>query len=155
MGWSLPQRPVWPGADPWTVVIPDRGEHAPNLRLVGPAPLLSVGCAAQCGRPTGGGRLIIEPGAVRFEFNSAAVKLGVPPVIHARPPLILMRARLLPPGLDSGLIMRGDEGTVTIFTWCGRQARVRRALADAEVAFVLRASWLSVGRAEGANGGVE
>jgi hypothetical protein len=155
MGRALPQRPVWPEAYPWTVVTPDRGEHAPNLRLVGPAPLLSVGCAAQCGRPTGGGRLIIEPGAVRCEFNAAAVQLGVPPVIHARPPLILMRARLLPPGVNSGLILHGDEGTVTVFTWCGREARVRRALSDADVAFFLRASWLSVGRDEGANGGVE
>jgi hypothetical protein len=155
MGRALPHRQVWSEAYPWTVLTPDQREDAPNLRLVGPAPLLSMGCAAQSGRPTGGGRLIIEPGAVRFEFNAAAVKLGVPPVIQARPPLILMHARLLPPGFNSGLIMHGDEGTVTVFTWCGRQARVRRALADAEVAFVLRASWLSVGRAESANSGVK
>jgi hypothetical protein len=155
MGRALPHREVWPGADPWTVVTPDQGEDAPTLRLVGPAPLLSMGCAARSGRPTGGGRLIVEPGAVRFEFNAAAVKLGVPPVIHARPPLILMHARLLPPGFNSGLIIHGEEATVTVFTWCGRQARVRRALADAEVAFVLRASWLSVGRGQSANGGVK
>jgi hypothetical protein len=155
MGRALPQRPVWSETYPWTVVTPDQGEGAPHLRLVDPAPLLSVSCAAQSGRQTGGGRLIIDPGAVRFEFNAAAVKLGVPPVIHARPPLILMRAHLLPPGLNSGLVLHGDEGTVTVFTWLGREAPVRRALSDADVAFFLRASWLSVGRAAGANGGVE
>jgi hypothetical protein len=125
------------------------------LSLVAPLPLLRVACGAQAGRSSGSGHLIVEPGAVRFEFNAAAVELGVPPVFHARPPLILMHARLLPPGFNSGLVLHGDEGTVTVFTWCGRRARVRRALADAEVAFVLGASWLSVGRAEGANGGVE
>ena len=114
------------------------------------SPLLRVGCGAQCGRPSSGGHLVVEPGAARFEFHAAAVKLGCPPVIHARPPLIFMRARLLPPGLSSGLILDGEEGTVTVFTWCGLRSRVRRALEEAEVAFVVRATWLSIGMAEGA-----
>jgi hypothetical protein len=117
-----------------------------------PTPLLRVGCGAQCGRPRTGGHLIVEPGAVRFEFHSAGVQLGLPPIIHARPPLVFVRARLLPPGFDSGLILRGDEGTVTVFTWCGLRSRVWRALAEAEVAFFERATWVSIGVAEGAHG---
>lgn len=117
-----------------------------------PTALLRVGCEAQCGRPSTGGHLIVEPGAVRFEFHAAGVKLGLPPVIHARPPLVFVRARLLPPGFSSGLVLRGDEGTVTVFTWCGLRTRVRRALADAEVAFFERATWVSIGVAEGAHG---
>jgi hypothetical protein len=114
------------------------------MSLEAPAPLLRVGCAAQCGPPRGGGHLIVEPGAVRFEFHSAGVTLGAPPVIHARPPVMFMRARLLPPGFSSGLVLRGDEGIVTVFTWCGLRGRVRRALVDAEVAFFERATWVSV-----------
>jgi hypothetical protein len=92
---------------------------------------------------------VVEPGAVRFEFPPAAMQLGLPPVIRARPPLIFMHARLLPPGFSSGLILEGAE---TVFTWCGLRARVRAALEEAEVAFVERATWLSIGVAEAANG---
>ena len=95
---------------------------------------------------------MVEPGAVRFEFPPAAMQLGLPPVIRARPPLIFMHARLLPPGFSSGLILEGAEGTVTVFTWCGLRARVRAALEEAEVAFFERAAWLSIGVAEAANG---
>jgi hypothetical protein len=113
------------------------------------APLLRVGCGAWSRRPSRGGDLIVEPGAVRFEFHAAAVRLGLPPVINARPPLVFVRARLLPPGFSSGLILHGDEGTATVFTWCGLRGRVQRALAEAEVAFFERATWVSVGSAEG------
>jgi hypothetical protein len=117
-----------------------------------PTPLLRVACGAQCGRPSSGGHLVIQPGAVQFEFPAAAVKLGRPPVIHARPPLVFVRARLLPPGFSSGLIVHGDEGTVTVFTWWGLRGRVWRALAEAEVAFFERVTWMSIGVSEGANG---
>jgi hypothetical protein len=120
-----------------------------------PGPLLRVGCAAHCGRPRGGGHLIVEPGAVRFEFHPAGVRLGAPRVIHARPPVMFMRARLLPPGFSSGLVLRGDEGTITVFTWCGLRGRVRRALVDAEVAFFERATWVSVVCADGVDEGVK
>ena len=117
------------------------------MSAVVPTPLLRVACDAQRGRPSSGGRLVIAPGAVRFEFHAAAVELGLPPVIHARPPLVFVRARLLPPGFSSALILHGDEGTVTVFTWCGLRARVLRALAEAEVAFVERVTWVSIGAA--------
>lgn len=110
-----------------------------------------MGCGALCGRPGASGHLIIEPGAARFEFGRVGVRLGIPPVIHARPPLILLRARLLPPGLNSGLILRGDEGTATLLTWWGIRGRVRRALAEADVAFLERWTWLSIGWGEGAS----
>jgi hypothetical protein len=119
------------------------------MDAVAPTPLLRVGCGAQCGRASTGGHLIIEPGAVRFQLHPAAVRLGLPPVIHVRPPLVFMRARLLPPGFSSGLILHGDEGTATVFTWCGLRGRVQRALAEAEVAFFERATWVSIGLAEG------
>ena len=125
------------------------------MSLAVQTPLLRAECGAWSGRPSGAGRLIVEPGAVRFEFGSAAANLGLPPVIRARPPLIFMRARLLPPGFSSGLVLHGDEGTVTVLTWCRLRGRVRRALVEAEVAFFERMTWVSVGRAEGANGGVE
>jgi hypothetical protein len=119
------------------------------------APLLRTGCAAWSGRPSSGGHLIVEPGTVRFEFRRAGATLSLPAVIHAQPPLIFMRARLLPPGLSSGLVLRGEEGTVTVLTWCGLRTRVRQALIEAEVAFFERMTWVSVGWAEGANGGVK
>jgi hypothetical protein len=125
------------------------------LSVEGTMPLLQVACAARCGRPSATGRLVIEPGAVRFEPSRTGVKLGAPPVIHARPPVIFLRARLLPPGFSSVLVLAGDEGTVTVFTGYGLRGRVRRALVDAEVAFVERPTWVSVGWADGVNGGVK
>ena len=116
------------------------------MSLAVQAPLLRVRLGAWSGRPRGGGRLIVEPGAVRFEFHDAGVTPELPPVIHARPPLIFLRARLLAPGLNSGLILHGDEGSVTVFTWWGLRTRVRRALADAEVAFFERVTWVSIGK---------
>ena len=86
---------------------------------------------------------------MRFEFHAAAVKLGLPPVIHARPPLVFVRARLLPPGFSSALILHGDEGTVTVFTWCGLRARVR-AGARRGGGGVLRAGDVGVDRGGGA-----
>jgi hypothetical protein len=111
-----------------------------------------VGCAARCGGPSADGHLVIEPGAVRFEFPPAAVELGLPRVIRARPPLVFMRARLLPPGFSSGLVLQGAEATVTVFTRWGLRARVRQALEEAEVAFFERATWLSIGVGEAAHG---
>jgi hypothetical protein len=108
-------------------------------------PLLRLGCGARCSHGTGAGRLIIECGSVRFEFDKAARQRGVPPVLHARPPLVFVRARLLPPGLNSSLIVRGDDDAVMIVTWGGAMSRVKRALEDAEVAFFDRVTWLSVG----------
>ena len=90
---------------------------------------------------------------MRFEFHRAGATGALPPVIHAEPPLIFMRARLLPPGLSSGLVLRGEEGTVTVLTWCGLRAQVRQALIQAEVAFFERMTWVSVGWARGTNGG--
>lgn len=111
-------------------------------------PLLRVRCGAQCGALTSGGHLIIEPGAARFEFNRLHGVLGTPQVIHAEPPLVWKRARLLPPGLNSGLIMRGEEGTVTVFTWWGVRRRAQRALQEAGLAVREEPTWLSVGRGE-------
>jgi hypothetical protein len=108
-------------------------------------PMLRLGCGARCSHGTGAGRLIIDRGAVRFEFDKAARQRGVPPVLHARPPLIFVRARLLPPGLNSSLIVRGDDDAVTIVTWGGAMSRVKRALIDADVAFFDRVTWLSIG----------
>ncbi len=148
MACALPERVVWPDLYPGPVVESDRKGDAEHMSAVVPTPMLRVACGAQRGRPGSGGRLVIAPGAVRFEFHAAAGELGLPPVIHARPPLVFVRARLLPPGFSSALILHGDEGTVTVFTWCGLRARVLRALAEAEVAFFERVTWVSIEAAE-------
>ena len=153
MASALPERAVWPNPYPGPVVGSDRKGNAEHMSAVLPTPLLRVACGAQRGRPGSGGRLVVAPGAVRFEFDAAAGKLGLPPVIHARPPLVFVRARLLPPGFSSALILHGDEGTVTIFTWCGLRTRVLRALAEAEVAFFERVTWVSIGAAARPSGG--
>jgi hypothetical protein len=110
-----------------------------------PAPLLRVRCGAQCGAWGSGGHLVIEPGAARFEIRRLNRLLDMPPVIRAQPPLVWKRARLLPPGLDSGLIMRGEEGTVTVFTWWGKRGRIGRALHAAGVEVIEQATWVSIG----------
>ena len=120
MASAFPERLVWPGPSPLTVVRSDRTGNPEYMSVAVQTPLVSMECGAWSGRPIGGGLLIVEPGTVRFEFGGAR-RSGLP-VIHARPPLMFIRARLLPPGFNSGLVLRGDEGTVTVFTGC-RSAR--------------------------------
>ena len=155
MASAVPERVAWPGLYPIPMVRSDRTGNADYMGMAVQAPLLRAGCADWSGWPTSGGHLIVEPGTVRFEFHRAGATGALPPVIHAEPPLIFMRARLLPPGLSSALVLRGEEGTVTVFTWCGLRTRVRQALVEAEVAFFERRTWVSVGWADGANGGVK
>ena len=155
MASAVPVRLAWPGLYPATMVRSDRTGNPDYMAMPVQAPLLRAGCAARSGGPSSGGHLIIEPGAVRFEFHRAGATGALPPVIHAEPPLIFMRARLLPPGLSSGLVLRGEEGTVTVLTWCGLRGRVRSALVDAEVAFFERATWVSVVCADRADEGVK
>jgi hypothetical protein len=149
----VPERLVWAAPSSLTVVRSDRTGNPDYMRVAVQAPFMSMECGTGSRRPSSGGHLIVEPGTVRFEFGGAT-QSGLP-VIHARPPLMFVRARLLPPGFNSGLVLRGDEGTVTVFTGCGLRARVCRALDEAEVAFFERLTWVSVGWAQSANGGVE
>jgi hypothetical protein len=94
----------------------------------------------------------VEPGAARFEFDQSQRLPDIAPVLHARPPLIFIRARLLPPGLNSSLLLQADDAAVTISTWWGATGRLKRALADAEVAFFERVTWTSLGGDR--NGGI-
>jgi hypothetical protein len=108
-------------------------------------PLLRIGCGARSSHGSGAGALIVEPGAARFEFDQAETLRGIPSVLHARPPLIFVRARLLPPGLNSSVLIHTDDTAVTILTRVGAMGRLKRALADAEVAFFERVTWTSLG----------
>lgn len=141
MASAFPERLVWPGPSPLTVVGSDRTGNPEHMSVAVQPPLVSMECGAWSGRPISGGHLIVEPGTVRFEFGGAT-RSGLP-VIHARPPLMFIRERLLPPGLNSALVLRGDEGTVTVFTGFGLRARVRCALDEADVAFFERVTWLA------------
>ena len=119
------------------------------------APLLRIRRGAGSGDSGAGGWLIVEPGAVRFEVAGvhrvAARLMGhreLPAVIHAKGPVVLKRARLLPPGLNTGLIIQGDEGVVTVYTWGFILGRLRTALAQAGVELIEQPTWISIGVAE-------
>lgn len=119
------------------------------------APLLRIRRGAS-GEFGAGGWLIVEPGAVRFEIagvHRTAARLmshvELPAVIHAKGPLVLKRARLLPPGLNTGLIIKGDEGVITVLTWGFMLGRLRDALARAGVELIEEPTWISIGVAEG------
>jgi hypothetical protein len=63
--------------------------------------------------------------------------------------LILVRARLLPPFFNSGLVMRtrSDDRDVSlrVLTWYGLDYRIRRALAEAAIPIEEARTWFSVG----------
>ncbi len=107
---------------------------------------------SQLGRMSAGGVLVIEPGAVCFEPSSIDVAQGKPEAIHAVGPVTLRRARLLPAGLNAGLVLHAPEGTVCVYVWWGALRPVRRALAAAGVPVIEQRTWVGVGWYEGLNG---
>jgi hypothetical protein len=104
----------------------------------------------QCGAKyrwwNSGGWLAIAPSSVTFEFGHERSVLPLPKgVLHAQPPVTLVTARLLPPGLNSGLILDDGATSVCVLTWWGVRRRVRAGLAAADIAVVDVRTWFTVG----------
>jgi hypothetical protein len=103
------------------------------------------------------GWLVVEPGAVRWEFEQNRLRRTArriatsepppPPVIHARLPITILRSRLAPPGVNRMLLLEGEEATVVVEAWL-RWPRIRQALAAAGIPTAERVEWFSLGARE-------
>lgn len=93
------------------------------------------------------GSIVFEPGGrVNRNMNSNIVSR----VVHTSPDVVLVRARLLPPNLNSSLILNGDSScgedvsaAVQMPAWTRRQ--LLPALVEAGFRVDERATWLSLG----------
>jgi hypothetical protein len=94
----------------------------------------------------GGGELSIGADGVTFDFRRWTPVFGrIPPITQRAGAVTFVRARLLPPGLNRGLVVRGGKGAVQVITWFGQYRRVRAALEAAGIAIEEKVSWLSCG----------
>jgi len=100
------------------------------------------------------GSLTVEHGSIVFEPTSklnkvmSANKIGR--IVHTGPEVIVVRARLLPPNLNSSLILQGDSSLgdqvsagVQMPAWTRR--RLRLALVAAGFRVHERVTWFSMG----------
>jgi hypothetical protein len=95
----------------------------------------------------GDGSLTIAPSSATFVFSDRARRVyAFPERVEARPPVIVVRARLLPPGFNSSLVIHGDGISVTVLTWWGLGRRARNALATAAVETQEVRTWFSDGQ---------
>jgi hypothetical protein len=121
-----------------------------------------IAAGGRCGELGFGGSLIVEPGAVTWEFNRTAVHRLVwrfsarsplpPQVIHADLPIIVQRSRFAPPGLNRVLILHGEGATVVVQAWFGRWRRIHAALEAAEIPTVERTVLFSIRNREAGDG---
>ena len=119
-----------------------------------PLPFVLTSVSAAVGVDRFFGSLTIEKGSVIFEpggrVNGIMTSNTLGRVVHTAPDVVLVRARLLPPNLNSALILRGDssrgEGVsagVQMPAWIRR--RVEPALVEAGFRVDERATWFSMG----------
>ncbi len=109
-------------------------------------------CGAQCGLVGVDGWLTVEAGQASFRFSAMRRLFGLPEVIVAAEPVTLYRARLLPPGLNSGLVLTGEQGAVAVWLWWGALRPVRAALAAGAVPVREVRSWVGIGWSRGLRG---
>jgi hypothetical protein len=100
------------------------------------------------------GSLTVEHGSIAFEPTSKLNKVMTPNsigrVVHTDPDVVIVRARLLPPNLNSSLILHGEaelgesvSAGVQMPAWTRR--RLRPALMEAGFRVDERVSWFSMG----------
>jgi hypothetical protein len=106
-----------------------------------------VRCGASFRRWNGDGWLTITSDGVTYQFSSVSRLIYSFPKgeIHARPPIMVVTARFLPPGLNSAMVLRGEGLSVRVLTWWGVRGRVQAALAAAKIPTVSRRTWLTIG----------
>ena len=104
-------------------------------------------CGASYRRWNGDGWLRVAKDGVSYEFSSLSRLVYPFPTgsMHVRPPVVVVRARLLPPGLNSALVLRGEQFSIRVLTWWGVRRRVEASLAAANVATVELRTWVSLG----------
>ncbi len=121
-----------------------------------------ITAGGQCGELELSGSLVIAPGAVTWVFNRNGVHRLVwwfsahtplpPNVIRAELPIIVLRSRFAPPGLNRILVLCGEGATVAVQAWSGRWPRIRDALEAAAIPTVERTVLFSTGSRQARGG---
>lgn len=97
----------------------------------------------------GGGYLTISPGSLTFEFDQFTRKIfrNLPKkIVHERQAVMVVRARLLPPVLWTGIVVCGEDSAVLATTSSLIQhPRIRKALVAAGFAIEDVSTWVSRG----------
>jgi hypothetical protein len=132
--------------------LPQRSPQAPEVPgiMVAVSSAPSLPWRTRCGASSrwwggGGGWLTIAPGTVEFEFDRISGALFGRGVVRAVPPVVMVTARLLPPGFNSGLVIHGETRSVRVLMWTGDRGSVLKRLAAANVPVVERRTWVSLG----------
>ena len=104
-------------------------------------------CTARYQNMAGYGRLRIGEDALTFQFSRVSFYFYQFPrgSLRARPPVLMVTARLLPPGFRSGLVLRGEDFSIRVLMWWGLRGRVEKALHRAEVEIQSVHTWFSLG----------
>ncbi len=100
---------------------------------------LSVRLSAYVPGAGSGGWLSIETNKVTWEWSRFGLTLNrrLPAgVVAVRFPVAVLKARFLPPLLNSGLILRGRDGNILVATFWGKHRRVVEALRAAGIPIV-------------------
>lgn len=94
----------------------------------------------------GGGWVTVAPGELRYEPGGLARRLsGVGAVVHSRDYVTVVRAQLLPPLFDTGLLIVGEGRFARLLTWYGRDVALVNAIRAAGYAVDERRTWVTLG----------
>jgi hypothetical protein len=94
----------------------------------------------------GPGYLDIATDCVSFRASAVLARLSrVERIEHLGSRVTVIRARLLPPGFNSALLIVGQERFVRVLLGWGKRRTILRALTDAGFVLDQRRTWLSLG----------
>lgn len=94
----------------------------------------------------GGGWLEVAPNRLSYERSGLVSKLsGEKRILHRGSTVRTVRARLLPPLLNTGLLVEDDAGIVRLLPWYGNYRRIVNALTEAGFTVIERRTWFTLG----------
>lgn len=94
----------------------------------------------------GGGRLTISQGELRWDPDRVLRRLtGESVLVHGGSRVTVVRARLLPPLLNTAVILVGQNGYARILTWYGKHQTVVSALREAGFEVDEQLRWFTLG----------
>jgi hypothetical protein len=94
----------------------------------------------------GGGWLQVAPNTLSYERDGLVSKLSAEKrIIHRGTTVWTVRARLLPPLLNTGLLLEDDAGIVRLLPWYGNYRRIVNALREAGFTVRERRTWFALG----------
>ena len=145
MRWSVRSYPAFGGslkprgsaADAATMgTMHDAGVALPQF--------FTVGAAVKSAH--GGGRLIVTSGTVALEPGSLTRRhTGIGRVVHDAERIVMFKARLLPPFVNTGLVIHGEDVVAVAALSGWSRERLRAAIRDAGLELDERSSWVRTG----------